>query len=177
MFIYIILSLLVAIITVIFIIVIVSSNKFQILNIKINEAEENINLLLNEKYDLLVKIGEIVKKEANDTFFDELDNLKTDEISKIELNKELAKYDSKIIELTDYNKDIKFDEDELKLFTQLEEIEIECTADKKYYNDNVDIYNRLVRKIPSSMIAKFKKIKCKDLYTDEKEEIFEIMKD
>ncbi len=177
MFVYIILSVLVVIITVIFIVVLVNNNKFHMLNIKINEAEENINLLLNEKYDLLNKIGKIVKKEANDDFFDSLNNLKVDEISKMELNKELAKYDSKITELTDYNKDIKFDNDEQKLFLDLEDIEIECSADKKYYNDNVEIYNRLVSRFPSSIIAKFKKLKIKDLYTDEKEEIFEIMKD
>ncbi len=177
MWVYIVLSVLIVVITVIFVVIVVNINKFQTLNIKINEAEENIGLLLYEKYDLLYKIGKIVKKESKDTFFDELDDIMVEDISKMELNKKLSKYDAKIIELTDYNKDIKFDEEDTKLFSDLENVNIECAADEKYYNDNVEIYNRLVGKFPSSIIAKFKKYKSKEFYVNEKEEIFEIMKD
>lgn len=177
MWVYILLSVLIVIITVIFVVIVVNINKFQALNIKINEAEENIGLLLNEKYDLLYKIGKIVKDESSDTFFDNLKDIVIEDISKIELNKELSKYDAKIVELTDYNKDIKFDEDALKLFNDLEDVNIECSADEKYYNDNVEIYNKLVSQFPSSIIAKLKKYKHKDSYVNEKEEIFEIMKE
>lgn len=177
MWVYILLSVFIVIITVIFVVIVVNINKFQALNIKINEAEENIGLLLNEKYDLLYKIGKIVKDESSDTFFDNLKDIVIEDISKIELNKELSKYDAKIVELTDYNKDIKFDEDALKLFSDLEDVNIECAADEKYYNDNVEIYNKLVSQFPSSIIAKFKKCKHKDSYVNEKEEIFEIMKE
>lgn len=177
MWVYIVLSVLIVVITVIFVVIVVNINKFQTLNIKINEAEENIGLLLYEKYDLLYKIGKIVKKESKDTSFDGLDDIIVEDVENIELNKLLAKYDAKIVELTDYNKDIKFDEDGLKLFSDLENVNIECAADEKYYNDNVEIYNRLVGRFPSSIIAKFKKYKSKDFYVNEKEEIFEIMKD
>lgn len=177
MWVYIVLSVLIVVITVIFVVIIVNINKFQTLNIKINEAEENIGLLLYEKYDLLYKIGKIVKKESKDTFFDGLDDIIVEDISKIELNKKLAKFDSKIIELIDYNKEINFDEESLKLFSDLENVNIECAADEKYYNDNVEIFNRLVGQFPSSIIAKIKKYKRRDFYVNEKEEIFEIMKE
>ena len=60
-------------------------------------------------------------------------------------NKELAKYDKDVIELADYNKDIKFGEKELKLFDEYANNNIQCTAAEKYYNDNVVIFNKLVK--------------------------------
>ncbi len=176
MLIYIILALIIVLCVFIMAINIYNYNKFQITIIKISEAEENISMILKEKYELLLKIDKLVKKKAKENMFEGLDEINVDFINNFELNKKLSKYDKTIIELTDYNKDIKFDSKDNKLFDDISNINVECKAYEKYYNDNVTIYNKLVSCFPSNVIAKVKKYRIKDFYSNEKEEIFEILK-
>ena len=102
--------------------------------------------------------------------------LEIDKLNNFELNKELAKFDKIIIELTDYNKEIVFDDQEEESFDKLAKININRLAIEKYYNDNVTIFNKAIEKFPSNIIAKFKKYDEKELFSNEKEEIFEILK-
>jgi len=176
MWLYIILAVLVVFVTIFITLYVINYNKFQITIIKISEAEENIGMLLNEKYKLLLKIGKCVKKKTKETTYDELDNLKVEELNTFELNKELSKYDKNIIELVDYNKDIKFDNKELKVFDDLSNVNNDSVAAIRYYNDNVVVFNKLISCFPSNIIAKLKRYKRKDFYSNDKEEIFEILK-
>ena len=152
----------------------VKGNKLKLLNLKINEAEKNVSEVLNDKHEQLKKINEIMKSKDKEDF---LKNIDTIELSNyIEFNRELSKYDKDIIELTDYNKEIVFDEDEERELEKLAKINVNRLAIEKYYNDNVVIYNEEIDKFPSNIISKFKKYKEKELFSNEKEEIFEILK-
>jgi hypothetical protein len=62
------------------------------------------------------------------------------------------------------------------MFDDLENINVDCLASEKYYNDNVNLYNKLLETFPSSVVAKIKRFKHKEIYSNEKEEIFEILK-
>ena len=176
MWLYIILGVLVVFITICVSLYVINYNRFQVTIIKISEAEENITTLLKSKYELLVKIGKFVKKKTKETTYDELDNIKVDELNTFELNSELSKYDKNITELVDFTKDIKFENKELKVFDELSSVNNDLVAAIKYYNDNVVVFNNLEACFPSNIIAKIKKYKHKEFYSNEKEEIFEILK-
>lgn len=176
MWIYILLCVIVVLLAVFVSLYVINYNKFQVTIIKISEAEENIGILLKDKYQLLSKIGKFVKKKTKETTYDDLDNLNIEDMNNFELNKELSKYDKNIMELTDFNKEIKFDNKEIKVFDELSKVNNDAAAAIKYYNDNVVILNKLIACFPSNIVAKIKKYKHKDFYSDEKEEIFEILK-
>lgn len=176
MWLYIVLAIIVVLFAVLFGLFVISKNKFQVTTIKINEAEENVGQLLKDKYDKLLEIGILVKKKTKDNPFSELEELKIDELNHFELNSKLSKYDNNILELSEFNKDIEYSNNDLKVFDDLNAINVQSLAVMKYYNDNVEEYNKLLKKFPSNIIAKLKGYKEKELYTNKKEEMFEILK-
>ena len=75
---------LVALLSLIFV---VYHNKFKISIIKMEEAENNIDLLLQKKLDLLKRAKPIVIKELKlDFFLDAIENDNIDELNHFELN-------------------------------------------------------------------------------------------
>ena len=173
---YIIIGVLGLLFLILFITFIVKGNKLKVMNYKIIEAENDISNILNEKYDLLKNINEILKTKDKEDLLKDIESINIESINKVDLNKELSKYDKIIIELTDYNKEIVFDEEEEKVFDQLSKVNIDRLAVEKYYNDNASVFNDNINRFPSSIISKFKKYDNKDLFENEKEEIFEILK-
>ena len=161
---------------ILFTVFLIKGNKLKVMNVKIEEAENDISNILNDKYELLKNINEIMKSKDKEDFLKDIDSIKKDEISSIELNKELAKYDKEITELIDYNKEIIFDKEEEDVFEKLSKINIERLAVEKYYNDNASKFNDSLNRFPASIISKFKDYDIKDLFENEKEEIFEILK-
>ncbi len=176
MLIYILICFLIVLFALIFTIYVMNCNRFKSIIIKINEAEENIKLLLNEKYNLLLSLKDVVNNKGNKEIFESINELKIDDFDSFELNQKLSKFDKDVIELRDFNKDVEFSEEDNKLFDDFESINTDCIASEKYYNDNVNLYNTLLSSFPSSIIAKAKRYKEKKTYSSEKEEIFEILK-
>ena len=178
MFSYIILCVLVTAISIFVAILVANMNKFKEMNTKISIAEDDANQLLQKKLDLLININECVNKKIKDKENDlsSVIELKATNLDKFQLNTELSKYDKTILELTDFNKDIEYNDDELEIFDELADTSIKCLSVEKYYNDNVTKYNSLVKAFPASFVAKLKHYKSKVLFTNEKEEIFEILK-
>ena len=178
MFIYIILCVLVTAISIFVAILVANMNKFKEMNTKISIAEDDANQLLQKKLDLLININECVNKKIKDKENDlsSVIELKATNLDKFQLNTELSKYDKTILELTDFNKDIEYNEEEIKMFDELSDTSVQCLSVEKYYNDNVVKYNSLVKAFPASFVAKLKHYKSKGLFTNEKEEIFEILK-
>ena len=174
MFLYIII--IIIIVSIILCIYIINYNKFQISIIRISEAEENINILLKKKLELMLRIKNFIEDKKEDYKIAGLEKLEKQELNTFELNIELEKYNKKIMEITDYDKNIIFDDDEMLVIKELYDINTECLASERYYNDNVVTYNNLIKCFPSNIIAKICKYRFKDFYSNEKEEIFEILK-
>ncbi len=176
MWIYIVLCIVIIVLAIIFALFVIAKNKFQVSIIKINEAEENVGLLLKEKYENLIEVGKLIKKKTKENAFEELDSIDINSLNNFDLNTQLHKYDNTVLELVEFNKDISFTDKENETIDKLNNTNVECVAVMKYYNDNVTIYNELLNNFPANIIAKFKGYKEKKLYTNEKEEIFEILK-
>lgn len=176
MLLYIIIIIFFIVISLLFSIFIINYNKFQTAIIKISEAEENINILLKKKLELILRVKNFIEDKKEDYKITGLEKLEKQELNTFELNVELEKYNKKIMEITDYDKSVIFDDDEILVIKELYNINTECLASERYYNDNVVTYNNLIKCFPSNIIAKICKYKFKDFYSNEKEEIFEILK-
>ena len=162
-----------------FIIWIASSyNQFQVLIIRINEAEANIDAVLRKRFDLLNKSIDIIKEntKTDDNVLEQIVKIRSRKLSNFDLDrklydgiKEFEKYKEKYPKLKDVQSFMKID-------IGLNESEAEIVAFRKYYNDIITDYNKIVKAFPTNIIALFFKFKSK-LYFDGKDMNDEIVDD
>ena len=155
-------------------------NQFQMARIRISEAENNIDNLLQKKFQLLERVVKII--EDADARYQEEDlstklvKLKNKKINNFELNNELEKILAQYRGLLDLDSKISEINGIVNLNFEIIDVDNELMAAKKYYNEHIVSYNKLVRSIPSNIVAKIYHYHNKDFYSDEKVEIFEILK-
>ncbi len=152
-------------------ILLVNYNKFIRANNMVNESESAIDVLLNQRFDLLPNIIECVKGYAKheSSTLEELVKLRksynssefsVDEAEKI--NKEFGN----IVALAEAYPELKANENFLSLQSNLLDIENKINNARLVYNNCVTKYNNLVEVIPSNIIAK--------LFSFEKKELFKL---
>lgn len=155
-------------------------NRIQDCIIRINEAEVNIDSVLRKRFDLLNKSIGIIKSatKTDDNILDIIVGLRTKKITNFELDRSL--YDA-INEFTSYKdkyKELKNCEEYLKIEINLFESESEIVALRKYYNDIITDYNKLVKTLPSSLIAMIKNYTVKPYFDgnslEEEKKIFKL---
>lgn len=153
-------------------------NKYQFIILKISEAENNIDIYLQKKLELLTRAVPILKEISEDSIADieKVLLLKSKKLNNFELNKELDKFLGQLHELLDLNQEFSKNESLSSIQINIEENEDDLDAAKRYYNDNVTLYNQLIKKFPSNFIGLLFHYKHKLFYSDEKKEIFEILK-
>lgn len=153
-------------------------NKFQFAIIKINEAEENTDLYLNKKLELLKRCSAIVRKELKKKkILEEVEQIKIQELNHFELNETLNKaYINVFRVIDDYDKLLK-SENLLGVLNELNDNEENLMASIKFYNNTVVEFNRLISSFPSNIIRLFFRYRRKEFYKEEKQEIFEILKE
>ena len=130
-------------------------NKFQNCFIRLNEAEANIDSVLRKRFDLLNKSIEIIKavtKTKKDVLKD-ITDLKSVKLSNFELDRKLYESINEFNGYKESNEELKNNEAFLKVDLGLVESESEIVAARKYYNDIITDYNKLVRNFPSSLIG------------------------
>lgn len=151
-------------------------NKFQYSIIKIEEAENNIDVLLHKKLDLIRRCIPIVKKELKlDNFLEELNNIDEDNVNHFELKDVLTESYNDFVKILDENEKLLKSETLENIIKDLRSNEIELTASTKFYNDSVIVFNKLVKSFPTNIFAFFKRYKKKEFYNNEKKEMFEIL--
>ena len=152
-------------------ILLVNYNKFIRANNMVNESESAIDVLLNQRFDLLPNIIECVKgySKHESSTLEELVKLRksynnsefsVDEAEKI--NKEFGN----IVALAEAYPELKANENFLSLQRNLLDIENKINNARLVYNNCVTKYNNLVEVIPSNIIAK--------LFSFEKKELFKL---
>lgn len=156
-------------------------NKFQLLKIKISEALNNMDILFEKKFNLLERCASIIKennkKYKEELILDNLVKIKNQKINRFDLNKEL------MIALRDYHSLLDLDKklasiESLKNINEdLIDIDNDLNASKKYYNDNIVLYNNLIKCFPSNIVAKIFKYKKEEFFKEEKIETLEILKE
>ncbi len=157
------------------ILVLVYKNKYNFLYIKVNEADNNLDILLQKKEEILLKIVNILE-DAKIKDIPEVIKLKSMRISHHDLYQELATMTTEIWKLIDDYED-KLDFKKLDtLIDKLNENENDLRAALKYYNDNGEKIELLAHKFPTNLIKIFSHYQDIETYKIEKKESFEILK-
>jgi len=145
-------------------------NKFQDYVIRINEVESMIDTNLRNKYDLINKAIPIIKGniDKDKNIFDEIVKLRSRKIGNFELYRILVRSTIELNSLKNEFPDIENSDEIKKIIKQIAEIDIKVDNSIDYYNDNITVYNTLIKKFPSNIVATFCKYKEK-LFFDRKD--------
>lgn len=146
-----------------------SYNKFVRANNRVSESESAIDVLLNQRFDLLPNIIETVKgytKHESGTL-EELVKLRSsynnDGFSIDETEKINKKFGS-IIALAENYPELKANSQFMSLQSTLSDIEDKLNSARLFYNNAVTRYNNMVESIPSNIVAKIFGFNKKDLF-------------
>ena len=158
----IIILLLIITISVCLVVFVTTYNHFQDYIIRINEAEESIDAVLRKRFDLLNKsIGIIKANTKEEDVLEIVKDLKSKKLTNFELDRKL--YDA-INEFNEYKEKydkLKTNEAFLKIDINIFESESEIVALRKYYNDIITDYNKMVKSLPSNFVALIRGYKTK----------------
>lgn len=143
-------------------------NKFQTYVIRINEAETNIDATLRKRFDLLNKSIGIIKAsvelDEKTEVLEIITKLRSKKLTNFDLDRQLYEainefhvYKEKYDVLTTNSSFIKID-------NALLESEAEIDAGRKYYNDIITDFNKMVKSFPSNLVALTLKYKVKTYY-------------
>lgn len=144
-------------------------NRFQTLIIRINEAEVNIDAVLRKRFDLLNKSIDIinnVSKEEN--ILEMIVKLRSRKLNNFELDRKLCDAIKEFNKYKENYPELKTNESFVKIDISLTESEAEIEAFRRYYNDIITDYNKLVKTFPSNIAGFLFKKKAKP-YFDGKE--------
>lgn len=142
---------------------------------KIKESEAQIDVLLNQRFDLIPNIVETVKGYAKHEkgTLEELVNLRSSYNNKEFSIEETEKVDKKfnnIMMLAESYPDLKANTQFLSLQNSLNDIENKLNYARTSYNDAVTSYNNLVESVPSNIVAKIFGFEKQDLFKVEEKE-------
>lgn len=158
--------------------IVIVHNKFQFSIIKIEEAENNIDVLLQKKSELLTRCVPIIKKELKlDEFLPKLEHIEEQDLNHFELNNLLKEEYNSLFQVLDDNEKLFKSESLVSIIDEINTNEINLVAAVKFYNDTVVLFNQLIVSFPSNIIRLLFRYKKKDFYNNEKREIYEILKD
>ncbi len=154
---------------------VIYDNKFQLAIIKIDKAEEDIDIYLHNKKGLLERTRPIIKKELKlEEFMEELEE-SYDDKNNFETHLALKKVYNDLFKVLDENEKLFKSESLCAILEQLNNNEENIIGAIKFYNDTVVEFNKLVVSFPSKIIAWLRRYSKKDFYNNEKREIFEIL--
>ena len=154
--------LLIITISVCLVVFVTTYNHFQDYIIRINEAEESIDAVLRKRFDLLNKsIGIIKANTKEEDVLGMVKELKSKKITNFELDRKLYDAINEFNEYKEKYEKLKTNEAYLKIDINLFESESEIVALRKYYNDIITDYNKMVKNLPSNLVALIKGYKTK----------------
>lgn len=150
-------------------IVLLNYNRFIKTNNKVKEAESSIDVLLNQRFDLLPNLIETVKgysKHESGTL-EELASLRSSyndtNFSVNETNK-IDKGFGRLMAIAESYPELKANTNFLSLQSSLASIEDKLNRARLNYNYYVTRYNNLVESIPSNIVAKIFNFEKQDLF-------------
>ena len=171
------------IILIVFILGILVINKFRAITLefnsvlsKIHHGENEIDELLNKKANLLDEICEEINNLNDNKVFSSVQKVMQKNLDSFKLDRDLAEIYCELKEYLLVNKSFVPEEDVKKKIDELASLELDLEATKTFYNDNSSVFNELLDKFPSKVVANRKGYDTKNLYTFSEEEFFEILK-
>lgn len=156
-------------------IIVIINNKFKFAVIKIEKAEEDINIYLQKKKELLDRTVPVIKKELKlKEFLNDLE-LYNDEMNNFDKNDLLKRVDNDLFKTIDENEKLYKSDSLVAILNSLSDNEENVVGAIRFYNDTVVDYNKLAISFPTNVIALFKGYRKKEFYNNEKRVMFEIL--
>lgn len=143
-------------------------NRFQSYIIRINEAENFIDTTLRKRYDLLNKSINVIKAhvKTKNKVLEDLDKMKSKKLSNFDFDRQLYDAINEFNKYKEENEELSNNESFLKIDLAIFESEAEIVAARKYYNDIITDYNKLVSTFPTNLVAKICKYSKKTYFDD-----------
>ncbi len=150
---------LIIILAIVVVFIIFEFNKFVTLKNKVKHSKSTIEVYLNQRFDLIPNLVEIVKGYAK---YEENVLAKIAELRQIynsEKNKDLSKAAeinhecNKIFAVAENNPDLKGNEQFTNLQKNLAKIENNLQAARRLYNGDVTLYNTTISTFPDNILA------------------------
>ena len=156
----------VIVVCLILIVLVATYNHFQDYIIRINEAEVNIDATLRKRFDLLNKSIGIIKAniKSDEPILEDIVKLRSKKLTNFELDRGLYDAINEFHAIKEKYDELQTNEEFVKIDIGLIESESEIVGLRKYYNDIITDYNKLVKSCPSNIIAIIKKYKTKDYF-------------
>jgi len=156
----------VVILSLLLILIVSIYNHFQDFIIRINEADVNIDAVLRKRFDLLNKSIGIIKNNTNteEQILEILEKIRSKKLNNFELDRYLCDAINEFHALKDKYIKLQDNKEFLKIEINLMESESEIVGLRKYYNDIVTDYNKLVKNCPSNFVAIIKGYKVKNYF-------------
>jgi len=156
----------VIVVCLILILLVATYNHFQDYIIRINEADENIDAVLRKRFDLLNKSIGIIKTnvESEENVLEDILKLRSKKLTNFELDRNLYSAINEFHIIKQKYPELQANEEFIKIDINLMESESEIVGLRKYYNDIVTDYNKLVKSCPTNLIALLKNYKAKDYF-------------
>lgn len=144
-------------------------NHFVKTNNKVNQKASAIDVLLNQRFDLLPNLIECVKgysKHESETLEDlvKLRSSYNNEGFSINETEKLDRKFGNIMAIAESYPELKANQNFLDLQFNLKEIENKLNYARLDYNNAVTSYNNLVESIPSNIVAKMFNFERKELF-------------
>ena len=156
----------VIIVCLILIFLIATYNHFQDYIIRINEAEVNIDAVLRKRFDLLNKSVGIIKANVKDkeNVLEDIFKVRSKKLTNFELDRNLYEAINEFHAIKEQYPELQTNEEFVKIDINLIESESEIVALRKYYNDIITDYNKMVKSCPSNFVALLSHYKTKDYF-------------
>ena len=138
--------------------------------LKVSEANNNIEIIIEKKIEILLKIAQIIDKDK----IKELEEFKGKELTSHQCYIELNSIGNKLLKEADdeeYESNKKLN----NLINRFDDNECDLKGVLKYYNDNAVEINNYRHKFPSNIVGFFLHYKELDIYKIEKRESFAIL--
>ena len=150
----------------ILILLVATYNHFQDYIIRINEADVNIDSVLRKRFDLLNKSIGIIKNNINtdEEILNILEKIRSKKLKNFDLDRNLYEAINEFHSLKEKYPELQENKEFIKIEINLIESEAEIVGLRKYYNDIITDYNKLVKNCPSNLVAIFKGYKAKDYF-------------
>lgn len=157
---------LIIVVCLILILLVATYNHFQDYIIRINEADVNIDAVLRKRFDLLKKATSIIKSKIkeDEKIIEIVDELRSKKLTNFELDRRLYDAIDEFHSLKERYPELQTCKEFLKVDINILESESEIVGLRKYYNDIITDYNKLVKSCPSNIIALIKGYKAKDYF-------------
>ena len=144
--------------------------KYNFYFLKVLEANNNIEIIIEKKVEILLKIAQIIDKDK----IKELEEFKGKELTSNQCYIELNSIGNKLLKEADdeeYESNKKLN----NLIDRFDDNECDLKGVLKYYNDNAVEINNYRHKFPSNIVGLFLHYKELDIYKIEKRESFAIL--